>query len=154
MNSAIQHKPAMRRVRGLTLVELMVVVAVMAIVATIAYPMYTNQVQKARRADAKVALESIALAQERYFTIFGSYGTLAQLNDPNGDGSTADSMVAAVFSNLDRNNDGTPDNYAVAVTATTTQFTLTATRQGAQANDSCDFELNHLGERTPATGCW
>ena len=44
------------RQRGLTLVELMVVVAVMAIIATIAYPIYTNQVQKSRRADAKVAL--------------------------------------------------------------------------------------------------
>jgi len=68
------------RQRGLTLVELMIVVAVMAIIATIAYPLYTNQVQKSRRADAKVALQTIALAQERYFTINGEYaGALSSL---------------------------------------------------------------------------
>ena len=49
------------RQRGLTLVELMVVVAVMAIVASVAYPLYTAQVQKSRRADAKVALQEIDL---------------------------------------------------------------------------------------------
>ncbi len=61
------------RQRGLTLVELMVVVAVMAIIATVAYPLYTAQVQKSRRADAKVALETIAMAQERFYTINGGY---------------------------------------------------------------------------------
>ena len=66
--------------RGLTLIELMVVVAVMAILASVAYPLYTNQTQKARRADAKIALESIAMAQERFYTINGRYAaTLSSL---------------------------------------------------------------------------
>ncbi len=66
---------------GLTLIELMVVLAVMGIIATVAYPIYTDQVQKARRADAKVALESVAQAQERFYTINGEYtDTLADLD--------------------------------------------------------------------------
>ena len=70
--------------RGLTLIELMVVVAIMAIIATVAYPVYTNQMQKTRRADAKAALETIALAQERFFTLNGRYtDDLTQLQLPD-----------------------------------------------------------------------
>jgi len=61
------------RQKGLTLIELMVVVAVLAIVSAIAYPLYEDYVQTARRADAKVALQKIALAQERFYTVNGAY---------------------------------------------------------------------------------
>jgi prepilin-type N-terminal cleavage/methylation domain-containing protein len=57
--------------RGLTLIELMIVLAVMAIIAAVGYPLYTNQVQKSRRADAKIALESVAMVEERFYTIYG-----------------------------------------------------------------------------------
>ncbi|MCP5414315.1 MAG: type IV pilin protein [Chromatiaceae bacterium] len=141
---------------GLTLVELMVVVAVMAIIATIAYPIYTNQVQKSRRADAKVALETIASAQERFYTINGSYGSAANLDDPNGDGDDVDSMIDPVLARLDRNNDGSPDNYAISVTNGGQTFTVTATAQGPQAGDSAcaTFTINQKGETSPASGCW
>ena len=72
----IQHS----KQRGLTLIELLVVVVIMAVIAAVGYPMYTNQVAKTRRADAKVALETLALAQERYYTINGTYaGSLSSL---------------------------------------------------------------------------
>lgn len=58
---------------GLTLIELMVVIAVLAILTAIGYPMYTEQVQKARRTDARNALSMIALAQERFYTVNGTY---------------------------------------------------------------------------------
>ena len=64
---------APRRSRGLTLVELMIVVAVMAILATVAYPLYTDQVRKVRRSDGRTAVESVALAQERFYTVNGRY---------------------------------------------------------------------------------
>jgi type IV pilus assembly protein PilE len=72
------------RVRGFTLVELMVAVAVMAILSAIAYPLYTSQVQKVRRTDARVALATIASAQERFYSINGAYtANLADLDiDP------------------------------------------------------------------------
>ena len=81
-----------KRHKGLTLIELMVVVAVLAILSAVAYPLYTNQVQKSRRADAKTALQTIALAQERFFTINGEYaGNLSTLQvSPDIQGGASD----------------------------------------------------------------
>ena len=53
-----------RKQKGLTLVELMVVVAVMAILASVAIPQYRNQTTKARRSDATTALVRAALEME------------------------------------------------------------------------------------------
>lgn len=146
---------------GLTLVELMVVVAVMAIVATIAYPIYTAQVQKSRRADAKIALETIAAAQERFYTIWGFYGSAAgtgpDLDDPNDDGSDDDSMIDSIMEKLDRNSDGNPDNYAITITNGGQSFTATATAQGAQSGDSAcaSFTINQQGAKGATNAnCW
>lgn len=138
------------RQRGLTLVELMVVVAVMAIIATVGYPLYSDQVRKARRADAKIALETIAQAQERYYTINGEY--------------------AATLSSLQVSTDlrsGTSEEgyYTITVTragADNEQFTVRADKVagGRQANDvDCDwFEIDQLGvkdaEDADSTNCW
>lgn len=133
------------RQRGLTLVELMVVVAVMAIVASVAYPLYTTQVQKSRRADAKVALQEIALAQERFFTINGAY--------------------AGVLATLQLTTASEQGYYNLSITlagADNEQFTATANAvsTGAQGSDSdcAQFTLNHLGTKAATDGggtnCW
>lgn len=59
--------------QGFTLIELMITVAIVGILAAIAYPSYTAQVQKSRRADAQVALQEIAQRQEAYFLRNRSY---------------------------------------------------------------------------------
>ena len=58
---------------GFTLIELLVVVVIIAILAAIAIPMYTNYMQRARRADAKTALEQFRAAQEMFRAERGSY---------------------------------------------------------------------------------
>ena len=138
------------RVRGLTLIELMVVIAVIAVIAAIAYPAYTNQMQKTRRADAKAALEMIALAQERFFTINGNYtNDLTLLDVPNeiqaGTSSNLYYTVAAVHP------DGDTDRFdAVAQ----------INPAGPQSDDAdcAQFTLNNVGERTATDGggtnCW
>ncbi|MFO1226184.1 type IV pilin protein [Roseateles sp.] len=52
--------------RGFTLIELVVAILVMGILSAIAYPMYVNQIQKARRGDAIAAITAITQAEERY----------------------------------------------------------------------------------------
>jgi len=135
------------RQRGLTLVELMIVVAVMAIIATVAYPLYTAQVQKSRRADAKVAVEMVAMAQERFYTINGSYAAILstlQVSPEIQGGASTEGYYTIANPVLSGGGQG---------------FTVTATRSasGAQQNDGCvSFAINHAGAKTsnPATGCW
>jgi type IV pilus assembly protein PilE len=70
----------MKANRGLTLIELMIVIVIVGILAAIAIPVYTNYMQRARRADAKTALEQLRASQEMFRAERGSYSTdLVQL---------------------------------------------------------------------------
>ena len=71
--------------KGFTLIELLIVVAIIGILAAIAIPMYSNYMVRARRADAKTALEQLRAAQEMRRAETGSYSTsLAQLQTTYG----------------------------------------------------------------------
>jgi type IV pilus assembly protein PilE len=54
------------RVRGFTLIELMIVVTVVAILSAIAVPLYTNYIVRANRAQAKQFLQDAANRQEQF----------------------------------------------------------------------------------------
>jgi type IV pilus assembly protein PilE len=70
----------MKSNRGITLIELLVVIMIVGILAAIAVPIYTNYLQRARRADAKTALEQLRASQEMFRAEKGSYSTnLTQL---------------------------------------------------------------------------
>lgn len=68
--STTQRRAAMR---GITLIELMIVVTIIAVIAIVAYPSYQEQVQRARRSDGQSALLDTAQRLERCYTRFGRY---------------------------------------------------------------------------------
>ena len=70
------------RVRGFTLVELMVVLVIAGILAAIAVPMYTGYVRRAHRAEAQSALLELARALEAYRSRTLSYADSAQSGPP------------------------------------------------------------------------
>ena len=59
--------------KGFTLIELLIVIVIIGILAAIAIPGYSGYMQRARRADAKTALEQVRAAQEMWRAERGSY---------------------------------------------------------------------------------
>lgn len=66
----LQSKPQSRAnlSRGFTLIELMITVAIVGILAAIAYPSYTQYVERARRQEAIAVMLEVQQFAERFFT--------------------------------------------------------------------------------------
>jgi type IV pilus assembly protein PilE len=60
--------------RGLTLIEICVVLALVGVLAALAWPSMKSQMQRARRLDATAALTRMQIAQEQHRARFGVYG--------------------------------------------------------------------------------
>lgn len=69
----------MRKYRGFTLIELMVVVMIIAIIAAFAIPNYLRYGIRARRGDGQNMLLRVANAQESYYAANNSYGSMTAL---------------------------------------------------------------------------
>lgn len=133
----------MNRMKGFTLLELMIVVAIVGILTAVAYPSYQNYVQQARRADAQADLMQLAQWMERQFTVNGTYRNA--------------SGAAPTLPFTKSPSDGNDSYYGLTVaTPDASSFTLTATASGAQVGDSCgNMTLNQTGAKTAAANdCW
>ncbi|MDZ4857504.1 MAG: prepilin-type N-terminal cleavage/methylation domain-containing protein [Candidatus Hydrogenedentes bacterium] len=92
---------------GFTLIELMIVVAIIAVIAAIAIPNLLRSRMSANEASASGCMRTISTGQVAFQTAgfvdtdsdgVGDYGSLAQLADPDGAGSTpsfVDSVLGA-----------------------------------------------------------
>ncbi len=69
----------MKKMRGITLMELMIVVVVIGILTSIAYPNYREFAARAKRTEAKALLLEIAANQERFYLNANRYGTVVEL---------------------------------------------------------------------------
>jgi type IV pilus assembly protein PilE len=141
---------------GFTLIELMIVVALIAILASLAMSAYGKYVLRARRVEAKTALNLVMQTQEKYFTSYNKY--TADLTGPATDGLA---LVGSCGGNV--GSEGCKYFITAAlVNGSNQNVSLTATPQGAQASDVCGpLVLTAAGVKTPAPvvahtngACW
>lgn len=138
---AYRHRTQRRHSRGVTLVELMVVVVVVGILTGIAYPAYRQQVIRANRTEAKTTLMEIAGNLEKCYTRWHAY------NSPNCTVQTTQSLAQY--------------DIAPEVATGTTTYRLAATPKGGQTADTkCGtLSIDQIGTRRPDKGtdgrpCW
>lgn len=132
-----------KHMRGITLIELMIVVVVVSILAMVAFPNYQEFTARAKRNEARAALLQLATNQERFYL--------------NNNTFTQD-MIALGFS---ASPIWTTDSgyYTVEVMAAdATNFSATATYQhgGSEAAKCLTFTVDGRGLQTslPDTNCW
>jgi type IV pilus assembly protein PilE len=126
-----------RAAAGFTLIEVMIVLAVVAITTTIAASTYRNHLRRGHRAQAAQALLMAAAEQEKFHLAHGSYGN--RLDATAGD----DPPGLPVASR-------TPGGqYTLAVdVATPSEFRVTATASGNQADPACRIlSIDESGRR-------
>ena len=134
--------PLRHSMRGITLIELMIVVVIVSILAAIAYPNYQEFTARAKRSEARAALLRLATNQERFYLNNNTFTTdLTQIGFSNSPFTTETGY------------------YIVAVTsATSSNFSATATYQhgGSEANRCLTFSIDGRGQKTsaPDTNCW
>lgn len=141
--------------RGVTLMELLIVVAIISIIASVAYPSYTQFVTRSKRAVAAGALLQIADRQQQFFMDNKRYaGSMTSL------GYASDSIMideeGGVVTTAD---DGRVYNIQISASNIVT-YELTATPQLNQAKKDTDcgnLTLTHTGQRGQSGSgdkCW
>ena len=139
------------RISGLTLIEIMVVVAIIGILASIALSMYQDNLLKSRRRTAQSCLAEQAQYMERYYTT-------KTVNALTYTGATL--PTSACVTDL-------ASYYSISLTTLEAQaFTLTATASGSQTGDTecTSLTLDQSATRgsfyylanakTTSSGCW
>jgi len=133
----------MRPQKGLSLIELLIVIAVVGILASIAYPGYSDQVRKTARTEIVGLLFTSAQQLERHYSRAGQYS----------DSETQVTLLAS----------GTA-HYRLQAVRDKESFTLLARRLpgGLMMADPCgDYVLDQMGVRgnpesvgDAGSGCW
>ena len=131
-----------KSVRGMTLIELMIVVAILGIITAIGYPSYLDYVKKTRRAEGMGELLELADRMERHYSDTGTYDQT--------DGS--DMTAATIYRSTSANS-----YYTLSIAAGTNNVTFTAsaapTSKGQQNTDKCGtFTIRADGIKTVSGG--
>jgi type IV pilus assembly protein PilE len=121
----INKEIEMKKQRGFTLVEIMIVVAIVAILSAVALPAYTSYMARGKLVDAQSALTSGRVSMEQYYQDHRAYNA-------TGTPCAAGWPAATTY-------------FTYGCAATSTTFTITATsaaNQGLGAAGSYVYTIN------------
>jgi type IV pilus assembly protein PilE len=129
--------------RGVTLIELVVVMIIIGILAAVAIPSYRNYVMRSQRSDAKDALLALATAQEKFYLQCNFYADVIGVAPTCAGGGVLQGAAASKNGWYDLVTNGDLTTYTV---------TATAALAGNQFQDTeCrSFRINERGIRTAA----
>jgi type IV pilus assembly protein PilE len=136
----------MKKQAGMTLIELMIVVAVIAILATITYPSYQNYVKKARRNQAQSVMLDAMNREEQYILDKRQYTnsfTAMALTFDDFDCTTVATQCTNNYYTI------TIDNTQATCPTPAPCYTITATAINQQVTDG-NLTLDNTGAKTPA----
>lgn len=125
-------QPSMNK-RGITLIELLVVILIVGILASIGMVSYRSYLVRARRSDAKTALEQIRASQEMRRAERGAYSSsVTELRNTWGGPAPA------------------AGDYNITLVGTSSTFTGTATPSTARQLPDGNLTINQDGTKLPA----
>lgn len=143
----------LKRAKGFTLIEVMIVVAIVGIMAAVGIPSYRNYVLKTNRKAAIADMQSVQQRLERAYTQSNGAYPAAAFRGAVG--------VCNAASQYTSPSTGSPKyRLAVVITNFTNPpantfgqgYTVTATPCGSQARESCGtLVVNHLNQRRSST---
>lgn len=127
------------RVAGVTMIELLIVLAIVAILAAVAINSYRQYILRGNRTYATSALQDLASREENYY-----FSNSAYTQSMNSLGAATSAPV-----------NGTPYYTVNVVSASSSDYTVEAQAVGTQTQDTAcqTFTLTRIGTSSP-TSCW
>jgi len=124
-----------KRSRGFTLIELMIVAAIIVILAVIAIPSYLSYTRKSRRSAAESSLQQIALLEERYRADNSGYLSATSSSWPSSLGCNPNSSSCGSLSSYYTFEVTATAASTTSSTSTPAIYVATATAKGVQLKD-------------------
>lgn len=135
--------------KGITLIELLIVVAIIGILAAIAVPAYIGQQKNAARTEAYSNLQNLRLLEEQYFAENGRYAPNPDNNwTYKGTYGTADSGIEDVLPGFKPGEAASLSfTYTLQSSGTGTAFTATATGKTTTRVKDDTFTIDNNNNR-------